>query len=296
VVYEQLVDDCTAAEEFVHTMLQQKGYRESDNREFFRAPVSEVIQIIIKMPTQFSSNSGFEDDEDAEFFSSESNDELDEFVLDDDEDEEEPDYPWLALWEMAKNYYYGFDDYIQDYDEAMKLYKQAIKLGCLVAYEQIGNMYRYGESVPKNTKKALEWYKEGVKKGNYYCYSGMGYVFGESSQFDNVHKCFKLLLTNRNEQTNDIVEKFSGKFQLYCRGYLALLITNDLEPSKEMLEEILKNKDYLVDEMNEYAERDVQLSAAILQDIDDPDDFKNYMRKLKIASWQKILKLIEENL
>ncbi|MSR16677.1 MAG: GIY-YIG nuclease family protein [Methylococcaceae bacterium] len=92
VVYEQLVDDCTAAEEFVHTMLQQKGYRESDNREFFRAPVSEVIQIIIKMPAQFSSNSDVQDDEDAEFFSNEPNDELDEFVLDDDEDEE-PDYP-----------------------------------------------------------------------------------------------------------------------------------------------------------------------------------------------------------
>ncbi|GDX84734.1 hypothetical protein LBMAG43_07760 [Methylococcaceae bacterium] len=155
VVYEQLVDDCTAAEEFVHTMLQQKGYRESDNREFFRAPVSEVIQIIIKMPAQFSSNSDFEDDKDAEFLSSESNDELDEFVLDDDQDDE-PDYPWLGLWNAAWDYTFGNGNYIQDKEEAINLYKQAIKLGCLPAYKMIGDIYFHN----KNHKKHLS----GTKK------------------------------------------------------------------------------------------------------------------------------------
>jgi hypothetical protein len=231
VVYEQLVDDCTAAEEFVHTMLQQKGYRESDNREFFRAPVSEVIQIIIKMPNALSSNSHFEDDEDAEFFSSESDDELDEFVLDDDKDEES-DYPWLALWEMAEKYQDGSDDCFQDYDEAMKLYKQAIKLGCILPYSRIGGMYVDGNGVSKNHKKALEWYKEGVKNGNYQCYEGMGVVFYLNDQIDDFHKAYKLLFRDLKNKPNFVVEEFL--FSPSARDYVMRCILWEIEPKIEI--------------------------------------------------------------
>jgi hypothetical protein len=253
VVYEQLVDDCTAAEEFVHTMLQQKGYRESDNREFFRAPVSEVIQIIIKMPKQFSSNSDFEDDEDAEFFSSESDDELDEFVLDDDEDEE-PDYPWLALWEMAKKYHNGSDDCFQDYDEAMKLYKQAIKLGCSLAYKKIGDMYLNGEGVTENRKKALDWFKEGVKQGNYECYEGMAMVFYLNDQFEDFHKAYKLLFRDRKNKRNSIVENFS--FAADAIGYVTICFIWKIEPRIEIARDggIDISKDIALKELRELAE------------------------------------------
>jgi tetratricopeptide (TPR) repeat protein len=231
VVYEQLVDDCTAAEEFVHTMLQQKGYRESDNREFFRAPVSEVIQIIIKMPNAQSSNSHFEDDEDAEFFSNESDDELDEFVLDDDEDEE-PDYPWLALWEMAEKYHDGSDDCFQDYDEAMKLYKQAIKLGCILPYSRIGDMYLRGKGVARSHKKALEWLKEGVKNANYQCYESMATIFYLNDQYDDFHKAYKLLFRDLKNKPNVIVEEFL--FSPSAGEYLVTCIQWKIEPKIEI--------------------------------------------------------------
>jgi tetratricopeptide (TPR) repeat protein len=231
VVYEQLVDDCTAAEEFVHTMLQQKGYRESDNREFFRAPVSEIVGIIAKMPTQFSSNSDFEDDEDAEFFSSESDEELDEFVLDDDEDDE-PDYPWLALWENAEKYHDGSDDCFQDYYEAIKLYKQAIKLGCPLAYKKIGDMYLNGEGVTENHKKALEWYKEGIKNGNYECYAGMANIFYCNEQIEDFHKAYKLLFRDRKNKRNAIVEDFLCIYN--CNFYITTCFIKKLEPRIEV--------------------------------------------------------------
>ena len=275
VVYEQLVDDCTAAEEFVHTMLQQKGYRESDNREFFRAPVSEVIQIIIKMPAQFSSNSDFEDDEDAEFFSNESDDELDEFVLDDDEDEE-PDYPWLALWEAAENYNHGFDDHIEDYEEALKLYKQAIKLGCLPAYEQIGNMYNYGR-VSQSDKKALEWYKEGVKKGNYYCYAKMGEVFAATkNQQENVNKCYKLFFKNHREKPDKTLQEFSSGFDHLCYYYIQVCFLWRITPSDEIAKEISVSKNHIITTLKESLE--------------------NAKYPTQIPRFQLALKWVEENL
>jgi tetratricopeptide (TPR) repeat protein len=292
VVYEQLVDDCTAAEEFVHTMLQQKGYRESDNREFFRAPVSEIVGIIAKMPTQFSSNSDFEDDEDAEFFSSESNDELDEFVLDDDDFEDyEPEYPWLEIWEMAEKYRYGSGDFIQDYDEAMKLYKQAIKLGCFPAYGKIGNFYNFGHGVSQNDKKALEWYKEGIKKGDYYCYSDMGDLFASSGQFDNFHKCYKLLFKNFNQQQNELVEKlhFDG-FSNSCQNYIAACFShNAIIPAAEVVKEIKKVKQKLPSTKLKII---YFLTARIKKYSSNQENFYQNL----VLNYQKGIKWVEENL
>ena len=39
VVYETQVNDCSAAEKFVHELLSTKGYRVSEAREFFKAAV-----------------------------------------------------------------------------------------------------------------------------------------------------------------------------------------------------------------------------------------------------------------
>src|ERR1700730_5084040 len=47
VVYEEFFDDCDAVEALVHTKLSVGGLRLSDSREFFRAPVSDVIKAII---------------------------------------------------------------------------------------------------------------------------------------------------------------------------------------------------------------------------------------------------------
>ncbi len=230
VVYEQLVDDCTAAEQFVHTMLQQKGYRESDNREFFRASVNEVIRIVMQLPNQISNDATLDEND--------TNKAVSRFRSRGKYQSRKIQPPWLDLWKMAGNYHYGHDDYIRDYDEAIKLYEQAIKLGCLPAYEKIAGIY----SGLSNTKKALEWYKEGVKKGNYYCYAGMGDIFASTGQSDDFHKCYKLLLKNRNEQRNEIIEKFSNDFKDYCLDYMMYGLKNNDIPCKEMSEAISAEK------------------------------------------------------
>lgn len=48
VVYQEFFDDCSAAEEFVHALLEEGGYRVATNREFFSAPPKVAIQAVVK--------------------------------------------------------------------------------------------------------------------------------------------------------------------------------------------------------------------------------------------------------
>jgi hypothetical protein len=48
VAYEECFEDCSAAEDYVHALLEQTGFRVAQNREFFCAPVKAAIQAIAK--------------------------------------------------------------------------------------------------------------------------------------------------------------------------------------------------------------------------------------------------------
>src|SRR3972149_9998040 len=130
VVYEQLFEDCSVAEDYLHTMLKQKGYRETDNREFFRGPISEIIHIISKMPGQIKDSNDLKTDSlNDGLISTHERDELDDLEL----DALPESYPWSGVLETADKYFSGSYDTIQDYTEAIKLYREAAKLGCLMA-------------------------------------------------------------------------------------------------------------------------------------------------------------------
>src|SRR5699024_7327239 len=45
-VYKQYFTDCSIAEKTIHTLLEEQGYRISNNREFFNVPVEYVIRLI----------------------------------------------------------------------------------------------------------------------------------------------------------------------------------------------------------------------------------------------------------
>ncbi len=48
VAFDAHFDDCSQAENYIHKKLEQKGYRLSNNREFFQAPLKEVIGVIVE--------------------------------------------------------------------------------------------------------------------------------------------------------------------------------------------------------------------------------------------------------
>ncbi len=178
VAFEQFFSDCGLAEDYVHLELERRGFREASNREFFRASANEVIRIILQAPGLADGPevaAGENDDEDAGLLSPDS--------LGDE---------WLRLrklWddilEEADNYYYGLGDTIQDYEEALTLYKQAARLGSLLAYERLGFIYDVGQGVKEDENRAFQFYKEGAKRGNYYCYMEMENIFCRKGQFEN---------------------------------------------------------------------------------------------------------------
>lgn len=48
-VFDVLVPDCIQAEHIMHEMLSERGYRVSENREFFAAPIREVIGLMLEV-------------------------------------------------------------------------------------------------------------------------------------------------------------------------------------------------------------------------------------------------------
>lgn len=220
VVFERYFQDCDAAEEYVHTLLSRKGYRLSENREFFRAPSTDVIIAIMSAPGGLdTSPNPIQELEDKELFQSHASDEMDTWSL----ESHIALQPWEEVLEEADRYYYGLGDYVQDYQEAMSLYKQAARLGALAAYERLGDMCRYGEAVPEDNLKALEYYKEGVRKGNYYCYLPMGELFKEDGNVENFEKCVRLFFQKSKDLANPVLDKDRAypkavlRYMQFCR-------------------------------------------------------------------------------
>lgn len=200
VVYEQLFEDCSAAESFVHVYLEQQGYRVADNREFFNAPTNLVVKAISLAPGAIDGNTmtaqpSSEPDELLLNRNEGEHDELSDLTL---EPAASPTQPWEAVFEEAENYYYGHGDHLQDAAEAMRLFRRAAQLGSLCAYARIGQMYEAGEGVRKDSSRALDFYKEGARKGDAYCYWRMGQLFVLEDNPSNADKCFSLFLKNQS--------------------------------------------------------------------------------------------------
>ncbi|MEZ2354984.1 GIY-YIG nuclease family protein [Caballeronia sp. RCC_10] len=201
VVYEQFFNDCHETEAFVHTYLERKGYRVSSTREFFNAPVNEVVRAVSMAPGAIDNDNcvatthawnGTKPDED----------DLDLLTLKGSSSDGSP--PWDDIFIDAESHYWGVGDCLQDRAEAYRLFKQAASLGCLAAYPHLGRMTKDGEGVRADEQKALDLFKEGARKGSIYCYMEMAKLFEETNQTENAHKCYSMFA---NKFSYDLVDE-----------------------------------------------------------------------------------------
>lgn len=189
VVFEQMFVDCSVAESYVHTVLAGKGFRVADNREFFNAPVNEVVRAILSTPGLIN----------------------DVQVISPSSDNETQDrnkiYPWDAALREAISYLVGYGDYIKDEEEAIRYFHAAAKLGSLEVYSILGDYYEdrardaaedslesddSEEYEETDFSKAFSYYKDGAKKGNSYCYWRMGLLYWKDVEIENAQKCFSM--------------------------------------------------------------------------------------------------------
>jgi hypothetical protein len=178
--------DCDSAEKFVHIQLTRRGLRENESREFFRIRVSEVVNILLFAAEQEKvtrSQSVIPDHiNNADVAWDEETDEL----------TRETSKPWEDLYFEAGKHYIGDGDYIQNSRTALMLFKDALRLGSLKAYNNIGHILSYGDGVPKDTNEALQYLQEGAKKGNYWCFTTMARLYAGLNEYENESKCWRL--------------------------------------------------------------------------------------------------------
>jgi len=156
------------AEQVIHSLLEDRGYRLTENREFFNVSVYDAIKIIQEYKEgKLSTN----------------------FIVEAKEKTLNP----LAFFyfEQAKDYYYGLEEEtLQDYHEAYYLFKKSSDLGSLKALEFMGKMMAEGDGCQKNIPKALKLLKKGAQLGNRFCYAEMAIIYNQLKETENIEKCY----------------------------------------------------------------------------------------------------------
>ncbi len=174
--YKVAFSNCTWAEEYVHTRLEQRNYRVSNNREFFKAPLNVAIEVILEAQRASLHSSRIGDGKDSRHAYSQADIDVSP--------------TWASVYEMADASYHGLGDTLQDYREALNLYKQAAKLGCPYAFWQIGTMYSAGEGCERDATMAFEYFREGGSHGDHRCWAEMAIYYYSQRQHENARKCW----------------------------------------------------------------------------------------------------------
>lgn len=178
VAYQIFVNDTNHIEKLLHTFFEEKNYKISDNREFFSAPLSEVIEIM----TTFKSEVKVEDSTSAEKDPVRRQDNNDKTISD----------MLKSLEKEAFRYENGLNGCLQDYREAINIYKKASKLGSSISYYRLGEIYRdeYNSTGLKNYQLAIENFKNGVQSGSSQSYAGLAMIYLQQGHLENMSKCW----------------------------------------------------------------------------------------------------------
>ena len=164
--FDVYVEDCSEAEVYLHTLLQRRGYRVSENREFFNAPLKEIIKAMLEVE---GSSAGPPPRTPTR---------------------EKPRGGWEDILDEAQAYYHGEGETIEDKKQAFKLFTQAARLGAPDAFYALGIMYRDGEGCDQDVQEALEQFKKGVASGSDECHAEMALLFMREKHIENARKCW----------------------------------------------------------------------------------------------------------
>lgn len=166
VAFDTYFDDCSEAEEYIHKRLEQKGFRLSNNREFFKAPLKEVVNIIVEVQQLFQSKSISLPDNHIE-----SEQKHGESAVHDEKE------PWGAIEAIAEYHLmYG------NFEGSYRLFKQALSMGSKNSYYPFGVMTLRGWGCLEDGEKGLELLQDGASNGDGRCCGELSnyYFYGSS--------------------------------------------------------------------------------------------------------------------
>ena len=127
VAYKRRVSDCAFAEKKIHEQLSE--YRVNDGREFFRLTVTDAINVVMLYEDENINNAEIKEK--------------------------------LSLYDCIEK---GKENEEKFPRKAIEFYKEAAKLGAVMAYETLGDLYNrlYGEE-----EKTIYYYQKAIKEGQY---------------------------------------------------------------------------------------------------------------------------------
>jgi hypothetical protein len=237
VVYQRAVRSCRAAETHLHLLLEQRGYRIAQNREFFSAPASIVIQAILDLPDEYLSEST-------------------NLQASGDLENQRPNSPpWADIWNQAVAAHFGLGTEFRDLDKAKQLYKTAAKLGCNLAYYRLGMIEFNAADDEVSMLRAVPICRQGVDRGNYACYLLLAKIYLERAETDNAAKALGHFFSTRDKQLDCSLED-----ELLVKNALAHILgqasnwKSALEPHalaqlKELKVDLVATLDQLIAEM-----------------------------------------------
>ncbi len=164
--FQQPVAECDSAEIWVHRELERKGYRHADNREFFNAPLHEIIQIVVQASSLTPVPAGQALEEESEH------------------DMASPEHLAEELYDLAKQHQDGSDYVLKNDKKALELLEQAAALGHRFACVSAGQYYQFGSDagIPKDAEKALIYYRKAVELGDWTSESFIAELFLQCGQ------------------------------------------------------------------------------------------------------------------
>jgi len=250
VVYNQWFKDCSAAEDFVHAYLEEMGYRLAENREFFSAPAKVAIEAIIQAKARLDQVNG------------QSADASENGTFDPGPEECGGDSePWHDLLVEANAALFGEGDTIEDHELAMRLYKQAARLGSGEACWSLGLLYRW-EEFGADEGAAIRWFNEGAQKGNSNCLADLALLYLGRKHKENAAKCWARYRQAVGQSKNDIF--FSNCFRYLDTAAQAGIVIDEIDQFREDREQIIQNGEARVRQREQNGEEHTGLMIAHL--------------------------------
>lgn len=208
--FQQPVAECDSAELWVHRELEREGFRHADNREFFNAPLHEIIQVVAQAANLVFDAPNLND----------SSDESSGY-------EAEPEVLAAELFSLGRTYHEGTDYVLRNTKKAIEYFEQAAALGhadsCFVA----AFIYRFGgDGVRQNLENALEFYSKAVHLGRWEHEADIAQVFIEAGQESSAQVHWKLFFERACEEfkrgpRDDCYTSIGIHGWVYCRSVVA---------------------------------------------------------------------------
>ena len=230
--YQQSVSNCDSAEAAVHAELARRGFRVASNREFFNAPLHEIVELISKVARLVSEV--MEDVPESRVIDPAPT----ENIIED-------------LIELGDKFREGKGVLVNSV-KALEFYEQAASLQSDVACVKAGLLHQYGgKGLRPNSEEAIRYFEKAIELGVWFCYESLAEVFQKEEQVETAadfrliffEKANKVLNKDRSG-TMEIMGE-AGATYMYsvaCSLYKHTIPNHLIAPFAQSIREVLKQK------------------------------------------------------